>query len=55
MDNTLHAIKAVKAKWEKEIDYYLIMAVTTDFKLYPPEIQEIIIAEFKKRELQKVA
>ena len=55
MDNSLHAIKAVKAKWEKEIDYYLIMAVTTDFKLYPLEIQEIIIAEFKKREFHKVA
>ena len=55
MDNSLHAIKAVKAKWEKEIDYYLIMAVTTDFKLYPLEIQEIITVEFEKRGLKKVA
>ena len=55
MDNSLHAIQAIKAKWEKEIDYYLIMAVTTDFNLYPSEIQEIITAEFEKRAPKKVA
>ena len=55
MDNSLHAIQAMKAKWEKEIDYYLIMAVTIDFNGYPPEIQEVIITEFKKRRLKAVA
>ena len=55
MDNSLHAIQAMKAKWEKEIDYYLIMAVTTDFNLYPPEIQKIIITEFEKRGLKSAA
>ena len=55
MGNSLFSLKAIKAKWEKEIDYYLIMAVTTDFNLYPSEIQEIITAEFEKRAPKKVA
>ena len=50
MDNLLDTIKAT---WEKEVDYCLIMAATVDLKYYPPEIQEIIRAEFKKRGLTK--
>jgi hypothetical protein len=50
-----YALKSIKAKWEKEIDYYLIIAVTVDLKCYPPEVQEIIKAEYQNRGLKQVA
>jgi hypothetical protein len=52
MDNSLDAIKE---KWEKVVDYCVIMAVSTDFKAYPTEVQKVIITEFKKRGLKAVA
>jgi hypothetical protein len=48
-------LDAIKETWKKEIDYYLIMAITVDLKCYLPEIQEIIRTEFHNRGLGKVA
>ena len=49
MDNSL---KEIKKNWKKETDNYLIKAATIDLNDYTPEIQEIIISEFKKRGLE---
>jgi hypothetical protein len=46
-------LHVIKTKWEKEVDYCLIIAVTDNLKDYPPEVQEIISTEFQKRGLNK--
>mgnify|MGYP000442278083 CR=1 FL=1 len=48
-------LDTMKAMWNNEIDYYIIIAATVDLKYYPPEVQEIIKTEFRKRGFKKVA
>ena len=52
MDNSLDEAKKL---WEDETDNYLVKAATINFTEYPPEVQEIIKDEVKKRGLEGVA
>ena len=49
MNNSLDEVKEC---WEKETDNYLVKAATIDLHEYPPEVQEIIKNEVKKRGLK---
>ncbi len=46
-------LNAIKSKWEKEVDYCLIVAANQNFEEYPAEVQKVIRTEFEKRGLKK--